>query len=103
MYAVSSATRLEMLDTVQIQCRDAQDFEAYYDYVCAMQDSAPLPAVKANLSQGMLDFNGDRLKLTDWTPILNSLTINKQLQHVAVRSCYQSGLGIGEPGKHQVG
>ncbi|XP_014027650.2 centrosomal protein of 78 kDa isoform X1 [Salmo salar] len=92
-----------MLDTVQIRRRGAQDFESYYDYACAMQDSVPLSAVKANLSQGMLDFNGDRLKLTDWTPILNSLTINKQLQHVAVRSCYQSGLGIGEPERYRAG
>ncbi|CAB1319465.1 unnamed protein product [Coregonus sp. 'balchen'] len=90
-----------MLDTVQIRRRGAQDFEAYYDNACAMQDSVPLPAVKANLSQGMLDFNGDRLKLTDWTPILNTLTINKQLQHVAVRSCYQIGLSIGEPDKYR--
>ncbi|XP_020324562.1 centrosomal protein of 78 kDa isoform X2 [Oncorhynchus kisutch] len=92
-----------MLDTVQIRRRGAQDFEAYYDYACTMQDSVPLPAVKANLSQGMLDFNGDRLKLTDWTPILNSLTINKQLQHVAVRSCYQSGLSIGETERYRAG
>ncbi|KAL0979685.1 hypothetical protein UPYG_G00188230 [Umbra pygmaea] len=92
-----------MLDSVQIRRRGAQDFEAYYDYACAIQDSVPLPTVKANLSQGMLAFNGDRIRLTDWTPILSSLTINKQLQHVAVSSCYQSGLSIGEPERYRSG
>ncbi|XP_010875110.2 centrosomal protein of 78 kDa isoform X2 [Esox lucius] len=92
-----------MLDSVQIRRRGAYDFEAYYDNACAMQDSVPLPAVKANLSQGILAFNGDRLKLTDWTPILNCLTINKQLHHVAVSSSYQSGLSIGEPERYRSG
>ncbi|CAB1321656.1 unnamed protein product [Coregonus sp. 'balchen'] len=64
-----------MLDTFQIQFRGAQDFKAYYDY-----DSVPLPAVKANLSQGMLDFN--------------------RLHHVAVSSWYQNSLGVGEPERY---
>nr|XP_015222060.1 PREDICTED: centrosomal protein of 78 kDa [Lepisosteus oculatus] len=85
-----------MIDTVQIRRRGAVDFESYYEYACTLQDLVPLPAVRANLCQGVLDINGDRIKLADWTPILNSLAINKHLHHVAVRSCYQPGLSEGE-------
>ena len=54
-----------MLDAAQIRKRGGQDFGAYYDYACAMQDLAPSRAVKAHLSQGILDINGDRLKFTE--------------------------------------
>ncbi|MBN3297820.1 CEP78 protein, partial [Amia calva] len=82
-----------MMDTVQIRRRGAVDFKSYYEYACALQDMVPLPAVTANLSQGLLDINGDRIKLADWTPILNSLSINKHLHYVALRSYHQPGLG----------
>ncbi|XP_048844543.1 centrosomal protein of 78 kDa isoform X2 [Brienomyrus brachyistius] len=78
-----------MLDAVQIRRRGVLDFEACYDSACALQDTVPVPAVKANLGQGVLDFCGDRLKLVDWPPILQSLAINKHLHHVAIKSCYQ--------------
>ncbi|XP_071393649.1 centrosomal protein of 78 kDa [Centroberyx affinis] len=83
-------------DNAQIRRRGAQDFTAYYDYACARQDSVPLPAVKMNLAKGMLDFNGDRVKLTDWPPILNSISINKHMQHIAISSTYQASLGAGD-------
>ncbi|XP_061117361.1 centrosomal protein of 78 kDa isoform X2 [Conger conger] len=89
-----------MLDPVQIRRRGAGDFGAFYDYACAGQDMIPIPAVKANLSQGVLDFNGDRIKLADWAPILNALAINKQLHSVVIGSCYQPGLG--EPERSRV-
>ncbi|KAJ8380888.1 hypothetical protein SKAU_G00016660 [Synaphobranchus kaupii] len=90
----------KMLDPIQIRRRGAVDFGTYYDYACTAQDMIPIPAVKANLSQGVLDFNGDRIRLADWTPILNSLAINKQLHSVVIRSCYQPGLG--EPERSRV-
>lgn len=82
-----------MIDSVQVRSRGAVDFQSCYEYACALQDSVPLPAVKAKLGQGILDLNGDRLKLVDWTPILNSLAINKHLHHVAIRSYHQPSLG----------
>lgn len=85
-----------MIDSVQVRSRGAVDFQSYYEYACALQDSVPLPAVKAKLGQGILDLNGDRLKLVDWTPILNSLAINKHLHHVAIRSYHQPSLGEAE-------
>lgn len=86
-------------DSAQIRRQGAQDFMAYYDFACAKQESVPLPVVKMNLDKGMLDFNGDRLKLTDWPPILSSISINKHLHHIAISSTYQANLGSGETGK----
>ncbi|XP_070690241.1 centrosomal protein of 78 kDa [Pempheris klunzingeri] len=83
-------------DGAHIRRRGAQDFMSYYDFACARQESVPLPAVKINLEKGMLDFNGDRVKLLDWPPILNSLCINKHLHHIAISSSYQATLGSGD-------
>lgn len=86
-------------DSAQMRRRGAHDFMACYDFACARQESVPLTAVKMHLDKGMLDFNGDRIKLTDWTPILNCLSINKHLHHVAISSTYQASLGCGDAGK----
>ena len=51
-----------MIESVQVRQRGAFDFETHYDNLCALQDSCPLPAVKAHLSQGVLDLNGDRIR-----------------------------------------
>ncbi|KAG5281210.1 hypothetical protein AALO_G00068650 [Alosa alosa] len=82
-----------MLESAQNRRRGALDFESYYDDSCAVQGSCPVAAVKVHLSQGMLDFNGDHVHLTDWTPILNALSINKQLHHVAIKSTHLSTFG----------
>ncbi|XP_069102275.1 centrosomal protein of 78 kDa-like [Argopecten irradians] len=78
-----------MIESVQARQRGAFDFEGHYDNLCAMQDSCPLPAVKAHLGQGVLDLNGDRVRANDWQPILNTLRINKNLEFIAFRSYYQ--------------
>ncbi|XP_022047993.2 centrosomal protein of 78 kDa isoform X1 [Acanthochromis polyacanthus] len=83
-------------DSAHIRRQGALDFMAYYDFACARQESVPLPAVKMKLDKGMLDFNGDRLKLTDWPPILSSISINKHLHHIAISSTYQASLGSGD-------
>ncbi|XP_059193851.1 centrosomal protein of 78 kDa [Centropristis striata] len=83
-------------DNAHIRRRGAQDFMANYDLACARQESVPLPAVKMHLDKGMLDFNGDRVKLTDWPPILNSICINKHLHHIAISSTYQASLTSGD-------
>ncbi|KAM9744038.1 centrosomal protein of 78 kDa [Menidia menidia] len=76
--------------------KDAHEFEPQYDLACARQDSVPLPAVKVNLDKGMLDFNGDRLKLIDWPPILLCISINKNLRHIAISSTYQATAASGD-------
>ncbi|XP_054466755.1 centrosomal protein of 78 kDa [Anoplopoma fimbria] len=83
-------------DGAHIRRGGAQDFMAYYDFACARQESVPLQAVKMNLDKGMLDFNGDRVKLTDWPPILSSICINKHLQHIAISSTHQASLASGD-------
>ncbi|KAJ1206593.1 hypothetical protein NDU88_001996 [Pleurodeles waltl] len=80
-----------MIDSVQIRRQGAFDFQAHYEYLCVLQDSVPLPAVKANLRHGILDVNGDRIKLADWKPILDTLRINKNLNSIAIRSFLQPG------------
>ncbi|CAL1548543.1 unnamed protein product, partial [Lymnaea stagnalis] len=78
-----------MIESVQARQRGAYNFSDHYDNLCALQDSVPLPSVKAHLAQGVIDLNGDRIRLTDWQPIINSIKINKSLQFIAVRSYYQ--------------
>ncbi|XP_056102469.1 centrosomal protein of 78 kDa [Rhinichthys klamathensis goyatoka] len=82
-----------MLEPAQIRRRGAQDFEGFYDHVCSAQGSAPVRAVKASLSRGMLDFNPDHISLADWKPVLSALAINKHLQHVSIKSCHLTSTG----------
>ncbi|CAN9513087.1 unnamed protein product [Ophioblennius macclurei] len=83
-------------DNAQIRRQGAQDFLAYYEYDCARQETVPSRTIKGNLYKGTLDFNGDRLKLADWPPVLNSISINKHLHHIAISSTYQANLGFGD-------
>ncbi|XP_041356043.1 centrosomal protein of 78 kDa-like [Gigantopelta aegis] len=78
-----------MIHSVHVRQNGGNDFETYYDHLCALQDSVPVAAVKAHLSQGVLDINADRIRANDWQPILNTLRINKSLDFVAVRSYFQ--------------
>lgn len=81
-----------MLDSAHIRRRGAHDFEGYYDHICASQGSAPCRVVKTGLSRGILDFHADHISLADWAPILSALSINKDLQHVSIRSCHLTNL-----------
>lgn len=75
-------------ECVAIRHRGAFDFETHYCSLCALQDTVPLLEVKAHLVQGILDINADKIRLADWTPILNTLRINKNLRFIAIRSYY---------------
>ncbi|XP_034026533.1 centrosomal protein of 78 kDa isoform X2 [Thalassophryne amazonica] len=86
-----------------IRRRGSQDFMAYYDLACARQELVPLPAVKVKLAQGILDFNGDRVQLTDWPPILSSISINKHLHHIAIRSTFKASLASGVADRRNYG
>lgn len=86
-------------NSAQIRRQGPHDFMAYYEFSCAKQDSVPLRAVKINLDKGMLDFNGDKLKLVDWPPILSSISINKHLHHIAISSTFQAGVAFADSGK----
>ncbi|XP_036886233.1 centrosomal protein of 78 kDa isoform X4 [Sturnira hondurensis] len=82
-----------MIDSVKLRRDSAADFFSHYEYLCALQDSVPLPAVRACLREGVLDFNADRLRLVDWTPLLNTLKINKDLPLISIKSFFQAWLG----------
>lgn len=82
-----------MLDSVKLRRDGAADFLSQYEYLCALQDSVPLPAVRAGLRDGGLDLSADRLRLLDWAPLLGSLQRNRDLRLVSVRSSFQPGPG----------
>ncbi|XP_032873481.1 centrosomal protein of 78 kDa isoform X2 [Amblyraja radiata] len=82
-----------MIESTHLRQRGSLDFESHYEHLCALHDLVPLKSVKANLYSGVLDINGDRIKLPEWTPIFNSIRINRHLAFLAVRSYYQPGLG----------
>ncbi|XP_028625934.1 centrosomal protein of 78 kDa isoform X2 [Grammomys surdaster] len=82
-----------MIDSVKLRRDCAADFFSHYEYLCALQDSVPLPAVRACLRDGVLDFNADRLRAVDWAPLLSSLRVNRDLPLVAIKSSFQPWLG----------
>ncbi|XP_037654257.1 centrosomal protein of 78 kDa-like isoform X2 [Choloepus didactylus] len=82
-----------MIDSVKLRRDSAADFFSHYEYLCALQDSVPLPAVRACLRQGVLDFNADRLRVVDWAPLLSSLKVNKDLPLISIKSYFQPWLG----------
>ncbi|XP_032283439.1 centrosomal protein of 78 kDa isoform X3 [Phoca vitulina] len=82
-----------MIDSVKLRRDSAADFFSHYEYLCALQDSVPLPSVRACLREGVLDFNADRLRIVDWAPLLSTLKINKDLPLVSIKSFFQPWLG----------
>ncbi|XP_043371255.1 centrosomal protein of 78 kDa isoform X6 [Dermochelys coriacea] len=82
-----------MIDSVKIRRQSTLDFYSHYEFLCAVQGSVPLKTVKANMNQGILELNADRLKAPDWAPLLNAIRHNKTLTSVVIRSFHQQGLG----------
>ncbi|XP_043403092.1 centrosomal protein of 78 kDa isoform X5 [Chelonia mydas] len=82
-----------MIDSVKIRRQSTLDFYSHYEFLCAVQGSVPLKTVKANVNQGILELNADRLKAPDWAPLLNAIRHNKTLTSVVIRSFHQQGLG----------
>ncbi|XP_068409537.1 centrosomal protein of 78 kDa isoform X2 [Eschrichtius robustus] len=82
-----------MIHSVKLRRDSAADFASHYEYLCALQDSVPLPAVRASLREGVLDFNADRLRGVDWAPLLSTLKINKDLPLICIKSFFQPWLG----------
>ncbi|XP_045418655.1 centrosomal protein of 78 kDa isoform X1 [Lemur catta] len=82
-----------MIDSVKLRRDSAGDFFSHYEYLCALQDAVPLPAVRACLREGVLDFNADRLRAVDWAPLLSTLKMNKDLPLISIKSFFQPWLG----------
>ncbi|XP_036062733.1 centrosomal protein of 78 kDa isoform X2 [Onychomys torridus] len=91
-----------MIDSVKLRRDCAADFFSHYEYLCALQDSVPLPAVRSCLRDGVLDFNADRLRMVDWAPLLSTLRVNRDLPLVAIKSSFQPWLGETDSDTHRV-
>ena len=50
------------IESVIQRQRGAFEFDAYYNNLCALQNSVPLAQVTAHLKDGMIDVNGDRIR-----------------------------------------
>ncbi|KAF5400337.1 Centrosomal protein of 78 kDa [Paragonimus heterotremus] len=75
-----------MIPTVKQRQNGAVDFKSFYENICALQNVPPLQSIACHVGEGILDINADRLRITDWDPILKALKINKNLRFVAFRS-----------------
>ncbi|XP_014207934.1 centrosomal protein of 78 kDa [Copidosoma floridanum] len=59
-------------------------FATVYMELCRQQRLRPLPTICVTLPHA-LDFTVDRIKLDDWAPILNSLSLDRTLRTISVR------------------
>ncbi|XP_078048604.1 uncharacterized protein LOC144475987 [Augochlora pura] len=66
----------------------SRNFGNCYMELCKQQRLRPLPVICVTLPHN-LDFTTDRVKMDDWGPILNSLSLDRSLKSISVRSRYQ--------------
>ncbi|KAJ8798071.1 hypothetical protein J1605_001562 [Eschrichtius robustus] len=59
--------------SVKLHRDSAADFFWHCEDLCVLQDSVPLPAMRASLREGLLDFNADHLRGVEWAPLLSTL------------------------------
>nr|XP_034172610.1 centrosomal protein of 78 kDa-like [Osmia lignaria] len=67
---------------------NSRNFANCYMELCKQQRLRPLPVICVTLPHS-LDFTTDRVKMDDWGPILNSLSLDRSLRSISVRSRYQ--------------
>ncbi|XP_043257710.1 centrosomal protein of 78 kDa [Colletes gigas] len=67
---------------------NGRNFANCYMELCKQQRLRPLPVICVALPHN-LDFTTDRVKMDDWNPILNSLSLDRSLKSISVRSRYQ--------------
>ncbi|XP_012873939.1 PREDICTED: centrosomal protein of 78 kDa isoform X1 [Dipodomys ordii] len=92
-----------MIDSVKLRRASAADFFSHYEYVCALQDVVPLPAVRARLREGVLDLHADRLRPADWAPLLGALCVSRDLPLVSIRSaCPPADSDINRVGRSRI-
>ncbi|KAG5332487.1 CEP78 protein, partial [Acromyrmex charruanus] len=65
-----------------------RNFASCYMELCKQQRLRPLPVICVTLPHN-LDFTTDRIKVDDWRPILNSLSLDRSLKSISVHSRYQ--------------
>ncbi|XP_062984638.1 centrosomal protein of 78 kDa isoform X2 [Elgaria multicarinata webbii] len=82
-----------MIDSVRIRRQCSLDFYSHYEHLCALEGCVPLASVKAKKPHGVLDINADRIKTSDWVPLLNAIRHNKTLTSIAIKSFHHQGHG----------
>jgi hypothetical protein len=65
-----------------------RNFASCYMELCKQQRLRPLPVICVTLPHS-LDFTTDRIKMDDWGPILNSLSLDRSLKSISVHSRLQ--------------
>ncbi|XP_029172397.1 protein Cep78 homolog [Nylanderia fulva] len=65
-----------------------RNFASCYMELCKQQRLRPLPVICVTLPHS-LDFTTDRVKMDDWGPILNSLSLDRSLKSISIHSRYQ--------------
>ena len=67
------------MDAKEARQQAAVHFTAYYERLCAQQNTCPMSSIRAAASEGQLNCQIYRLGKTDWQPILAALRVNKAL------------------------
>ncbi|XP_066592651.1 leucine-rich repeat-containing protein 45-like [Prorops nasuta] len=62
-----------------------RNFATIYMELCKQQRLRPLPIICITLPHS-LDFTTDRVKMDDWGPILNALSLDRNLKSIGIRS-----------------
>ncbi|KAF7400901.1 hypothetical protein HZH66_006085 [Vespula vulgaris] len=77
-----------MISTNEMILPTGKDFTACYMELCKKYHLRPLPVICVTLPYN-LDFTTDRVKMEDWRPILNALSLDRSLRSISIRSRYQ--------------
>uniref|UniRef100_G1QRP7 Centrosomal protein of 78 kDa n=1 Tax=Nomascus leucogenys TaxID=61853 RepID=G1QRP7_NOMLE len=75
-----------MIDSVKLRRDSAADFFSHYEYLCALQDSVPLPAVRFLSPGGCAEFQRR-------TPSRDGLSASAELPLISIKSFFQPWLG----------
>lgn len=68
------------MDAIQTrQQAAATNFTAYYENLCALQNTCPVSSIRAAANEGVLNCHVYRLRRPDWQPILTALSVNRSL------------------------
>lgn len=69
-------------------------FEKYYSELCKRQNVPPLTNIKKKLSNKILDFIGDGVKLHEWQILLKALRTDRTLKAISIRSRHLRQTGM---------
>lgn len=78
-----------MISTNEMILPTGKDFTACYMELCKKYHLRPLPVICVTLPYN-LDFTTDRVKMEDWRPILNALSLDRSLRSRYTLSLHHS-------------